>query len=515
VTLAWIATVALAARLLALPGSTEGNMDPDSAHLLNVARCFERGQGFSNPGGWPAWMKPARLPMPETFKEPAYSYAIARLRPLIGSPFRTGVLISLLAGLLTPFALYALARHLGLGRDVAGLAGLIAAANPLLIAMSVRVMVDSLFPAMLTLAFALAARPPGDVRRERPWWLEVLTGACVGIAFMVRAQTLVALPAFAVLLLARRPFGAAARGALVAAGAAILTASPFLIRNLRLFGAPFHSDVGAFGIWPYVDHLAFSNGLDRPPAPLAFALAHAPAVLRHMAESLVRFAIHTLPEHVAGNPVWVLPCAAGLVLSIPRWRAFLFAWLYLGATLTFIFAINWDARYFTSAVPLFALFTALGCAWLGRAIAPLPLIGRLTARPLLVAAVLVTFGIQAGAARREVSRFMPPEIEAAQAEAPFLRAHLKPDESAMVMTTSFYSWFADRPTVHLVIADDARFMETVSRLRVRAAILPISRLAEFAERYPDRRLPRALVLDHLDRARDAAVFLVSPAAAGP
>ena len=41
--LALIAAVALATRLLALPGSSAGNMDPDSARLLNVARYFERG----------------------------------------------------------------------------------------------------------------------------------------------------------------------------------------------------------------------------------------------------------------------------------------------------------------------------------------------------------------------------------------------------------------------------------------------------------------------------------------
>ena len=78
-------------RLVVLPHSTELNMDADAPHFMNVARCFERGQGFSNPSAWPAWMKPERLPMPETFKEPAYPWAIAKLTPLTKSPFRADI----------------------------------------------------------------------------------------------------------------------------------------------------------------------------------------------------------------------------------------------------------------------------------------------------------------------------------------------------------------------------------------------------------------------------------------
>lgn len=503
-----IAAVALAARLLALPGSTEGNMDPDGAHLLNVARCFERGQGFSNPAAWPAWMKPERLPMPETFKEPAYPWLIARLRPWVGGAFRTGVLISLLSGLLLPFAVYALARHVRLDRDVAALAALLVAVNPLAIAMSVRVMVDSIFPAALTLAFALAAWPPRMGGRARPLWIAIAAGVALGVAFMARAQTLVALPAIALLLLAHRPRGAAVRDTAIAAAAAILTASPFLLRNLSLFGTPFHSDVGAYGIWPYVDHITFSHGLGRPPAPLAFAFAHLPQVIRHMAESVVRFAIHTLPEQLAGNPLWVLPFGAGLVLGLARWRDLLFAFAYLGVTMLFIFAVNWDSRYFASTVPLWSLFVALGAIWIARPLAPLRLLGPLMGRHLLLSALIVASGVQTEAARREVARYVAPETGAARAEAAFLHAHLAPGEAAMVVTTSFYSWFADRPTVHLVIADDEQFMETVRRLKVRWAALPISRLSEFAARYPGRRLPRALVLDHENPALDVSVFAV-------
>ena len=47
--LAAVLVVSLATRLTVAPASHEGNMSPDAAHFLNVARCVARGEGFSNP----------------------------------------------------------------------------------------------------------------------------------------------------------------------------------------------------------------------------------------------------------------------------------------------------------------------------------------------------------------------------------------------------------------------------------------------------------------------------------
>ena len=64
-------------------------------------------------------------------------------------------------------------------------------------------------------AFALAAWRPSA--KARPLWADVLTGAAVGLAFMVRGQTLTALPALALMLAMRRTGGSALRGGAVAA----------------------------------------------------------------------------------------------------------------------------------------------------------------------------------------------------------------------------------------------------------------------------------------------------------
>ncbi len=513
-----ILLLALASRLIVLPASHEGNMSPDAAHFLNVARCVGRGEGFSNPAAWPAWLRPKRLPTPETFKDPGLPFAIAALTPLVRDPFRAGQMLSLLAGLLLPLAVYALGRRIARDREVAWVAALITAASPILIAQSVRVMAESLFTLLLTLAFVAAApsgreagedgsvtRAGGAHGARRPGG-ELLAGALLGLAFLVRTQALLAFPALALLTMA----GSQARAGLARAGRALLAmaviTSPLLIRNLIRFGAPLYSDATSFAVWPFMDPLEFSHALNRPPAPLPFALAHAPQVLAHTALALARFARSTLPGDILGAVVWAPALAAGMVLGITRLRQWGFAWAYLAPVVLMMSAVSWNTRYFASTTPFWCLLTALGAVWLARRLPALR--WPLAARVVAVAALLALVGLQTRRALREVHGSMPPEIAAAVAESPIIASRLASGESLMAVTTSYWSWFSDRPSVHLVIADEQEFMAVVSRYRVRWAALPTSRLAEFAARYPDGRLPAALIPDHADPDRDITVFAV-------
>ncbi len=516
-----VATVTVLARAIALRAEGPAILTPDGARFLNIARCISRGQGFSTPEAWPAWIRPASLPMPETFKEPGYPYAIAALTPLAGGPIRAAQGLSLLAGLLLPFAVYALGRRLDPDPAVAGVAALFAAASPAMIAQSVYIVAESLFTLTVTLMFlaAAAGAAPSQGRGptasegaasgpRHPWPLDLLAGALFGLSFLIRAQALLALPALVVLLVIGRRGRAALGGLALVLGPGLVVISPLLVRNLRLFGVPFHSDAAAFGLWPYADPLAFSHRLERPEAPIGYALAHLPQVAAYSLRSLARFGRHTLPKEVLGSFVLLLPLAAGLVLSVRRWRAWGFSHLYVGLSLCLISAVYWAARYFASLVPLVCLWTALGAVWLGRPLAERRIVGAVRGRHVLALALAVLVVLQVDTVRREIPRGYTPELEAARSEARFLRARLEPDESVMVVMTSYWAWFADRPAVHLVIADAPHFAEEVRRLKVRYAALPTSRLDEFAARYPGGRLPAALVPDHEDRRRDVTVFEV-------
>jgi len=487
-------------------GSTVSNMDPDAAHFLNVARMFRTGHGFTNPAAWPAWIQPASLPMPETFKEPGYPWLIAQL----GGTFAAGQALSLVAGILLPWATFALARRRGVGVRTALFAALLVAASPLALLQSVRVMVDALFALVVTTMFVAASRDLSHEGAARPAWRDLASGALFGASYLLRAQTVLLLLPLAVLLFEGRRPAAALRALGVALLAAAAVSAPFWLRNLRLFHTPFYSDIAPYGLWPYVDHLAFSHGLEHPPAVLPFVLGHVPQVLAHMARSAVEFFGHALPVEVIGHPLWMLPLAAGLAIAVRAPGTWAFAFLYAGTTLVFIMAVHWDARYFTSSVPLWCLLTAVGAAGLARAIVAGGPYGPVPGAFLLAAATVVALAGQVRAARNIQRALVHPELAAARREAPFLDARLAPDEAVLAVTTSYWSYFAERPSVHLVLADEARFDAVMRRLKVKWAALPTSRLPEFAARYPGGALPRSLVFDHADSTTDVTIFRVNP-----
>ena len=506
----------LVPRLAVLRVMTERNMSPDSAHFLNVARCFQRGQGFSNPSAWPAWMKPTRLPMPETFKEPGYPWLIAQAARAGADPFRAAQALSLIAGLLLPFAVWLLARQLDADPLVALIAGLMAAGSPLLVDKSVSVLVESLFALVTALMFLVAGWRIREADRvDRPLALDVLAGALFGSAYLLRAQTVLALPALLALLAPGRPARRALAGAMLAMLAAIIVMSPLIARNLRMFGVPFYSDVSAWGVLPYLDPIPLHHGLERPPGAIGYALAHPLPVLEHVLWSLRHFLPAALPRELYGNPSWLLGLAALPWALRGRWRWWASPLLYVGLTCALMLAVHWDTYYFTSSMPAWCALAAAGLVWLAREFdarraAAVPG-ARAVGVPALIALALLTPLAVAAVRPRMLAARVPVEMDAARLEAPFLRAHLAPDETAMVNITSYFAWFADRPMAELVVADSARFADSVRRLRTRWAVLPDAMLPELAAHYPERHLPAALRFDRVSVAPGYSVYRVEPA----
>ena len=289
---AWLAigAVVLTTQLMANAVVDTAHLTPDGAHFLDTARAIQRGQGFDTQEDWPAWLNPPRLPTPDPFKEPGYPFAIAALAPLVGGVMPAARCLSMLAGLLTPFATWVLARRLWPDRRVAWVAAFAAAASPILIAMSAAVLSESVFTLLLTLAFAACA---GASLADA-----ALGGLALGLALLTRGQALIAIPALAWLLLSR-PEGRARRLALATA-VAVLTLVPYATWNLRHFGAPIHRELAGMGMWPGADSFQLMLALHRPPGVLAYLIAHPGAFIHFYSSGLARFLRGTLQHHVLG-----------------------------------------------------------------------------------------------------------------------------------------------------------------------------------------------------------------------
>ena len=507
VAIAFLAIVALVPRLWALRQAGWETLTPDGARFLNLARSIDRGQGFVTPEAWPAWLDPPRLPMPERSKEPGYPYALAALGRLLNDPFRAGQWISLVSGLLLPFAAWGLVRALEPDRVVADVAALLVAASPLLIRQSAYVMADSLFALLVTLSFALAAARGADARRER--WLAAAAGVSLGLALLVRAQALVAYPTLLGLLAIGRPWRSSLPR-IAAFGVAVgLTLAPWAIHSLRL-GRPLHSDFMTTLVIPYVDPFTFYHGLEPPPAPFGFLIAHVGEVARHFFLSMRTFGWHTLPHELLGSRIWLVPVALGVGLALARWRTWWPLLLFAAITCGIFFALDWLPRYFSALAPVACALAALGAVWLVRGAGPRGVAGPLRVEHVGMAVLAVLVVLAAAPAARHAGETYHPEWAAARAWGPRLAARLAPGEALMVDVTSYWAWTTDRPAVHAVLADEPRLRATLARLHVRVAAMTPEFAREYAARLPDKRLPEWIRPLESDPANGIEIYEVRP-----
>jgi 4-amino-4-deoxy-L-arabinose transferase-like glycosyltransferase len=507
VAIALFAIVALVPRLWALRAAGWDSLTPDGARFLNLARSIDRGLGYVTPEAWPAWLDPVLLPMPERSKEPAYPYAIAALGRLLHDPFRAGQWISLVAGLLLPFATWWLVRALEPDRDVADVAALLVAASPLLIQQSVYVMADSLFALLVTLGLALAATRGRDGARERV--LAAGAGLALGLACLVRAQGLLALPAAAGLLaIARRPRAALSQlGVFVAATG--LTLAPWMAHNLQL-GRPLHSDFMTTLVIPYMDPFTFNHGLDPPPAPFGFLLAHLGEVVRHTLGSVKNFGWHTLPQELLGSRIWLVPLAFGTGAAFARVRVWWPLLLFAALTCGIFFVLEWLPRYFSALTPVACALTALGGVRLVRGAGPRAVVGPVRIAHVAGAGLAALLLLASANAARHAGETYHPEWAAARAWGPRLGARLAPGEAVMVDVTSYWALAADRPAVHAVLADERRLAATLARLRVRYAAMTPAFAHEYASRLPAGRLPDWIRPVEADSANGIGIYEVRP-----
>ena len=499
--IAWLAigSVALVTQLSASVLVNKSFLTPDGAEFLDIARAIQRGQGFVTQQAWPAWLNPPQLPTPEPFKEPGYPFAIAMMASLAGGIFPAARALSLLAGLLIPFATWALARRLWPDPRVALVAGLTGAASPILIAMSAAVLSESTFTLLLTLAFAACA---GESLADA-----ALGGLALGLALLTRGQALIAIPALA-WLLASRP---AARGRRLALAAAvtILTLVPYAMWNLRHFGAPIHREMAGMGMWPGADRFALLLSPDRPPGVFAYLMTHRAAFVHFYVSGLSHFLRRTLHHNVLGHISLLIPLAIGAVVGLRRGGRLGPLALYAAPTILLTLAIDWYPRYFACVVPMLACAIALGVVWaIDRAgerrwgpVAAGTVVALVAAVALILAAVR---GVQESRAPSAFAR----ERDAAEANAAWLQRRLAPGQAVMAEIPAYWAWYGDRPVVSPVVADRERFEQVMRRLNVRLAALETARVDTLAFRYPDRRLPESLHFERADSAQGITFFSI-------
>jgi 4-amino-4-deoxy-L-arabinose transferase-like glycosyltransferase len=206
---------------------------PDSGYYLAI------GEGVFHGGGYASNLRP-----------PAYSTLLAVFELFGANPAAAAVVLQNLIGMMLPtFVLLAGWRFFS---PVVGvIAGFLAAASPLMIAIEQFVLTDYLFSVVLFVAVVILAEAVLRLRGDTSAWpLLVAAGAMFGFATLFRANGiygLVAIPA--VLLVAGPRWKPALRASAIATGALVVVIAPWCIHNLIRFGDPNVASEGGLSLY--------------------------------------------------------------------------------------------------------------------------------------------------------------------------------------------------------------------------------------------------------------------------
>jgi 4-amino-4-deoxy-L-arabinose transferase-like glycosyltransferase len=206
---------------------------PDSGYYLAI------GEGVFHGGGYASNLRP-----------PAYSTLLAILELFGANPANAAVVLQNLIGMMLPtFVLLVGWRFFS--PFVGVIAGFLAAASPLMIAIEQFVLTDYLFSVVLLIAAVLLAEAVLRLRDgPNAWPLLVAAGVMFGLASLFRANGiygLVAIPA--ALLIAGPRWKPALRASAIATGALVVVIAPWCIHNLIRFGDPNVASEGGLSLY--------------------------------------------------------------------------------------------------------------------------------------------------------------------------------------------------------------------------------------------------------------------------
>lgn len=230
--LALICSGALLLRLALLPFIQHpGIADPN--HYYNLALRLATGHGLTIDYIWQYFNPPASLVHPDDYWMPLPAIAAAGGMMLFGHNVAAALLPFVLIGSLLPIIAYFMAQYLALEERERIFAAASVAVLPELFLSSLRSETVVISALGLGLAILLFLR---GLRQKSPGSFAA-SGLFLGLAYLTRSDNLLAVPALLfTALLYRRSDSIQWRSIALAPALALITVSPWLLRNYTLFG---------------------------------------------------------------------------------------------------------------------------------------------------------------------------------------------------------------------------------------------------------------------------------------
>ncbi|NJO85189.1 MAG: hypothetical protein HC828_22230 [Blastochloris sp.] len=362
-----------AAALVSFPGIADPN------HYYNMGVRLTQGHGFTIDYIWQYNIPPGQIEHPEEHWMPLTAVLAAAPMALLGEGVHKALIPFLLIGAALPLLAYWMGGQLGLETTSRLFAAAGVGVLPELVLASVRT--DTVVPFALFTGVAVLLITHGLRTGRIPAF--VGAGVCVGLAYLTRNDGLLLLPMLAVTLivyaLARCPVRW--RAALIVPAAALVVASPWLARNIALFGSPTTPETSdMFFFTHHDDHYAYGRAFTLET--MLAAQTPAEMISKRLFESLAAVNVMVASLDVL-LPVAVIGGVALLVAARDRQRLLVAApalILLLGFFVAYPLLIPYKAQagsFKKAFIGLLPLIVPLGAYALERA---LPIGGCVQAR---------------------------------------------------------------------------------------------------------------------------------------
>jgi len=444
---------------------TVTGINHDEAYILNLAEQIYEGHGFVTPVLWQLYLQPEALPMPYGGAAgPLPSILIALLYIAFGySEFLTHLPGIVLGSLIAP-AVFLLASRLGLSAWRSFAAGCVTALHPFLANNANKIMTDIPAAAFIMFAFLfLYSRPTLGSN--------ILLGVMWGLAYLCRYQALL-FGAVVVLswVACRQRRG---RDVMITTAAFLLTALPWFIRNLIVFGNPLFSYASEY-FW-LIAHVPEQVQLVRrttePPDQVQFLMVNWATYLSASLGRVKAIFFHTL-DVLIPNAALALGCVLGVVRLRKELVQFLPLILYVLIMGAFFLSSYLEPRYLISGAPLVVIGGVGGISFISRnALQPGKQRKWLEALAIVIilGAYMVVDGVRL--ADTEGDRSIGGKAETAYQAREFFSRHAPWSFTIMATAPEYCALFHKQYAVSLPLETERDLWAVIGRYRVRYLVM--------------------------------------------
>lgn len=366
-----VVLVYVVVRLVLLPGDADSThmFGHDASYLAIVARNLVNGRGFVNDAHWLLFVHSDGIPVPYHNANPLFPLLVAGVAWITGNSVAfSGFLVTILASALLMVGIVFLCRRYVENVWLCILAGLAVVLFPPIFEPTSRYLTDGLYVAFFIAFLVMLVRVDRESRG-----LAYVSGIILGLGWLTRSATILIVPAAVAFLAMRLGWRRGMSQLIRLATGGIGVATPWFIRNWRVWGNPFRSDAPHYLFQDiYAQQVGgslerFWHSIGAPVGPVQLITQEPGVVLSHWLKGIPAVTVHLFDSWATGS-VWigVLLGVSVILLLLRRhddlWQEIAAIGIYC-LTLIVVFAFRYDSvhsRYYITATVLFAILAAAG-----------------------------------------------------------------------------------------------------------------------------------------------------------